>query len=163
MTVERNLILVHTRGYQDVRDFEDIAVKAKELAPDVEVFIASNDIASSGTRRRASKRPTLIFSPGNLLNFRPLRGRIYAGCPIPKLEQIARFKASGLPVPESSEITADNVPPPAAFGSHVVIKPGFSQASQGMHIVLMRREAVPLDGQRTQSWSSNAPYCGLNW
>jgi hypothetical protein len=93
MTVERHLILVHTDGYQDVGDFQEIARKVREQAPDIEVFIASNDIKSSVTRRHAGKRPTLIFSPGNLLEFRPLRGKLYAGFAIPKLEQIARFEA----------------------------------------------------------------------
>jgi hypothetical protein len=142
MSVERHLILVHTRGYQDVRDFQDIARKVQEQAPDIAVFIASNDIPSSVTRRHAGKRPTLVFSPGNLIEFRPLRGKIYAGSPIPKLEQIARFRAAGLPVPASAEIVPDVVLPEATFGSHVVVKPGFSQASQGKDITLMRRDAV---------------------
>ena len=142
MPVERHLILVHTPGYQDVADFDDIAQKVRAQAPDIEVFIASNTIPSSVTRRRASKLPTLIFSPGNLLEFRPVRGKIYAGSPIPKLEQIARFTAAGLPVPATMEITADVVLPEGAFGSHVVVKPGFSIASHGHHITLTRREAV---------------------
>jgi hypothetical protein len=142
MTVERHLVLVHTGGYQDIRDFQEIARKAQELAPDIEVFVASNDIPSSVTRRHAGKRPTLVFSPGNLIEFRPLRGKIYAGSPIPKLEQVARFKGAGLPVPASAEITPDIVLPEAVFGSHVVAKPGFSQASHARGMTLMRREAV---------------------
>jgi hypothetical protein len=142
MTPERHLILVHTPGYQDVADFHDIARKVRERAPDIEVFIASNTIASSVTRRQAVKLPTLIFSPGNLLEFRPMRGKVYAGSPIPKLEQIARFKAAGLPVPASVEITPKAVLPEEVFGSLVVVKPGFSEASHGHHITLMRREAV---------------------
>lgn len=142
MTIERHLILVHTPGYQALADFQDIAQKVREGAPDIEAFIASNTIPSSVTRRQASKLPTLIFSPGNLLEFRPMRGKIYAGSPIPKLEQIARLKAARLPVPPSAEITPDIVLPEVVFGSHVVIKPGFSEASQGQYITLMRREAV---------------------
>jgi hypothetical protein len=142
MTVERHLILVHTDGYQDVGDFQEIARKVREQAPDIEVFIASNDIKSSVTRRHAGKRPTLIFSPGNLLEFRPLRGKLYAGFAIPKLEQIARFEAAGLPVPASAEITPDIVLPEVAFGSFVVVKPGFEKASHGQSMTLMRREAV---------------------
>ena len=107
MTVTRHLILVHTPGYQDLADFQEIARTIHDLAADIEVFIASNEISNSVTRRRAATRPTLIFSPGNLLEFRPLRGKIYAGSPIPKLEQIARFKAARLPVPASVEITID--------------------------------------------------------
>ena len=142
MTAKRHLILVHTPGYQDVADFHEIARKVREQAPDIEVFVASNTIASSVTRRQAGKLPTLIFSPGNLLEFRPMRGKVYAGSPIPKLEQIARFKAAGLPVPASVEITPDIVLPADVFGSLVVVKPGFSEASHGHHITLMRREAV---------------------
>lgn len=141
MTIERNLILVHTPGYQDVRDFQEISRTVQDLAPDIGSFIASNDIPSSVTRRRASRLPTLIFSPGNLLEFRPLRGKVYAGSPIPKLEQIARFKAAGLPVPESAEIRP-NLVLPAEFGSHVVVKPGHSEASHGHHLILTRRDAV---------------------
>jgi hypothetical protein len=142
MAAERHLVLVHTPGYQDVADFHEIARKVREQAPDIEVLIASNTIASSVTRRQASRLPTLIFSPGNLLEFRPMRGKVYAGSPIPKLEQIARFKAAGLPVPVSAEITPDVVLPAETFGSHVVVKPGFSEASRGRDIMLMRREAV---------------------
>lgn len=142
MEVERNLILVHTPGYQDVADFQAIARAVNKLAPDIEVFIASNNIASSATRRIAGRLPTLIFSPGNLLSFRPLRGKIYAGSPIPKLEQIARFEAAGLPVPASVEITPDVDLPAETFGPYVVVKPGYSQSSRGQFITLMRREAV---------------------
>lgn len=142
MTIERNLILVHTPGYQNIEDFQAIARTVQELAPDIEVFIAANNIPSSVTRRRASKRPTLIISPGNLLSFRPLRGKVYAGSPIPKLEQIARFQAAGLPVPPSAEITRDIVLPETSFGSHVLVKPGLSVSSDGYFMTLMRREAV---------------------
>jgi len=142
MTIERNLILVHSPGYQDVADFQEIARHVQELAPDVEVFIASNDIPSSATRRRAARRPTLVFSPGNLLEFGPARGKVYAGRAIPKLEQLSRFQAAGLPVPAFSEITRGLDLPAEAFGPLVVVKPGFSVASQGHHMTLVSREAV---------------------
>jgi len=54
MTIERNLVIVHTQGFQDVADFQEIARIVHELAPDIEVFIASNTIPSSATRRRTS-------------------------------------------------------------------------------------------------------------
>jgi len=142
MTVERHLILVHTDGYQDVQDFQEIAQKVRALAPDIEVFIASNDIKASVTRRHAGKRPSFIFSPGHLIEFQPLRGKLYAGFPIPKLEQIKRFEAAGVPVPASAEITPDIVLPEAEFGSHVVVKPGFERSSHGNSMTLMRREEV---------------------
>ncbi len=142
MTPNRNLVLVHTDGYQNVADYQEIAKYVQEAAPDIEVFIASNDIPSSATRRRAAGRPTLVFSPGNLLEFRPARGKIYAGRAIPKLEQLSRFKAAGLPVPAFAEITQNLILPAEVFGKLVVIKPGFSAASHGHHMRLMSREAV---------------------
>jgi hypothetical protein len=149
MTAERNLILIHTPGYQDVHDFQQIARNVQEMAPDIEVFIANNNIVSSVTRRQAGRRPALIFSPGHLIEFRPVRGKIYAGVPIPKLEQIARFKAAGLPVPASVEITSDVVLPEHEFGPLIVVKPGFSQASHGYHLTLTRREAVRFRSQES--------------
>jgi hypothetical protein len=142
MTISRHLILVHTPGDQDVADFQDIGRRVAALAPEIEVFIARNDLPNSVTRRRAGTRPTLIFSPGRLLEFRPVRGKLYVGSPIPKLEQVTRFKAAGVPVPESVEIVPDIALPESKFGSHVVVKPGHSLASGGTDMVLMRREAV---------------------
>jgi hypothetical protein len=142
MTAERNLILVHQPGRQNRADFETIAEKVQELAGDIEAFVASNDIPSSVTRKKAAQRPTLVFSPGNLTAFRPLRGKVYAGKPIPKLEQMARFAAAGLPVPAFAELTPGLVLSEQVFGSHVVVKPGYSLASHGQDITLMRREAV---------------------
>jgi hypothetical protein len=155
MTIERHLILVHTPGDQDVRDWQDIGRTVSQLAPDIEVFIAQNDLPCSVTRRHAATRPTLVVSPGQLLQFRPIRGKIYAGSPIPKLEQVARFRAAGVPTPESVEITPDVALPEAAFGSHVVVKPGHSLASGGSHMTLMRREAVRF--RAPESYPDNHP------
>ena len=81
MTAEpsRNLVLVHSAGWQDVADFHAIKLRVEKTAPDIEVFVASNDIRSSLTRKRAAERPTLVFSPIRLLAFRPARGKVYAG------------------------------------------------------------------------------------
>jgi hypothetical protein len=155
MTPERNLIIVHTPGFQDVADFQEIARNVRELAPDIEVFIASNDIPSSVTRRRAGQRPTFVFSPGKLLEFRPLRGKVYAGCPIPKLEQLARFKAAGLPVPEFAEITPGVALPPAVFGPLVVVKSGYSTTSHGHYMTLEARESVRF--QPRQAYPADHP------
>jgi hypothetical protein len=142
MTALRNLVLVHQPGRQDRADFETIARKVQELADDIEAFVASNEIPSSFTRKKAAQRPTLVFSPGHLDAFRPLRGKIYAGQPIPKLEQMARMAAAGLPVPAFAELTPDLVLSEQRFGSHVVVKPGHSLSSYGRDITVMRREMV---------------------
>lgn len=155
MAIERHLILVHTPGDQDIRDWQQISRTVSEIAPDIEVFIARNDLPCSVTRRQAATRPTLVVSPGQLLQFRPMRGKIYAGSPMPKLEQVARFRAAGVSTPQSVEITPDVVLPEAVFGSHVVVKPAHSLASGGTHMTLMRREAVRF--QPRESYPDNHP------
>ena len=62
------------------------------------MFIARNDLRCSVTRRQAGKRPTLIFSPGNLLEFRPVRGRLaalHAACMLGHLDAPQRDAHSG--------------------------------------------------------------------
>ena len=76
---DRNLVLVHTPRLQARSDFETIRLKLTERAPDIEVIIVENGQRHSVTRRQASRRPTLVFSPVALREFRPLRGKIYAG------------------------------------------------------------------------------------
>ena len=48
---ERNLILVHTEGFQSLSDFQCIRDFIGEGSPDIEVFIADNDSRCSVTRR----------------------------------------------------------------------------------------------------------------
>ena len=74
---ERNLILVHRKGFWDIADFFAIRDVIAARAPDIEVFIVDNHAPHSVTRRQAARRPTLVFSPTPLLEFKPARGRIY--------------------------------------------------------------------------------------
>ena len=98
MTAEpsRNLVLVHSAGWQDVADFHAIKLRVEKTAPDIEVFVASNDIRSSLTRKRAAERPTLVFSPIRLLAFRPARGKVYAGRHMSKLIEMRRLADGGV-------------------------------------------------------------------
>src|SRR5450631_2836294 len=80
----RNLVLVHEPGVLDWADLDAIARDVHALAPDIEVFVASNDVRSSTTRKLAAGRPTLIYSPTVLRQFQPSRGKVYAGALITK-------------------------------------------------------------------------------
>jgi hypothetical protein len=132
----RNLVLVHEPYVQDWSDLEAIAAEIRKLAPDIEVFIASNDIPSSTTRKKAAARPALIFSPTELRSFRPLRGKIYAGALITKDVQLQRLAAAGLPVPDYCLIDDNLDFDPERFGPLVLIKPtGFTSHGRGIEIV----------------------------
>jgi hypothetical protein len=137
-----NLVLVHSEGWQDISGFETIKAIIEDAAPDIEVFIASNDIRSSLTRKRAATRPTLVFSPIRLLAFRPDRGKIYQGQPMSKLKEMQRLAAAGLPVPKFEEIRPGAVLSVEDFGPFVVVKPSDAFASWGQGIELRRTREV---------------------
>lgn len=142
MAATRNLIIVHQHGRQDVSDFYAIAERMASRAPDIEVFIAENERIMPRVRKAASTRPTLVFSPGPLGVFRPARGRIFAGRPMPKLEEMRRLAEGGIPVPAFTELRPDTVLAEADFGSHVILKPSHPMASNARGQILMRRAAV---------------------
>jgi hypothetical protein len=132
----RNLVLVYEPYVQDWEDLEAIASEVRAIAPDIEVFIASNDIRSSTTRKAAAHRPTLIFSPTELRSFRPLRGKIYAGALITKDVQLQRLAEVGLPVPHYAVLSGDLELDPDRFGPIVMIKPtGFTSHGSGIEMV----------------------------
>jgi hypothetical protein len=137
---ERNLLLVHQPGAQDLKDFEEIAALVRQKAPDIEVFIASNAASSAVTRRQASRRPTLVFTPLYLRYFKPSRGKVYSGQLLTKQQQMERFRAAGLPVPYYWHKGSAVAPDASALGDYVLIKPATLGASQGRGIKLMRTE-----------------------
>lgn len=131
----RNLVLVHEPDVLDWADLEAIAREVSKLAPDIEVFIASNDTGSSTTRKWAARRPTLVFSPTALRSFQPLRGKIYAGALITKDVQVRRLAEGGVPVPDCAVLTGDFQLDPDRFGPIVMLKPtGFTSHGRGMEM-----------------------------
>ena len=139
---ERNLVLVHSAGWQDPADFLAIKTHIEAIAPDIAVFIASNDIRSSVTRKQAAERPTLIFSPVRLLEFRPLRGTLYAGTPMSKIDEMRALAGAGLPVPRFEVIGSHTRLSPDVYGPFVVIKPSYALASWGQGVELRRTATV---------------------
>jgi hypothetical protein len=139
---EKNLVLVHSNRWQDRADFEIIRNHVESLAPDISVFIASNDIPSSITRKRAASRPTLIFSPIRLLSFKPSRGKLYAGTPMSKIDEMRRLAAAGLPVPAFEVIGPDTRLSASDYGDFVLVKPSYSFASFGQGMELCRTSTL---------------------
>ena len=138
----RNLVLVHSQGWQDVSDFQAIKRLVEEMAPDIEVFIASNDSRSSLTRKKAARRPALVFSPIRLMHFQPDRGRIYAGQAMSKLEEMRILTEADMPVPRFAEIKPETRLSPRDYGPRVIVKPSYELASWGQGIELIKTEHV---------------------
>src|SRR5262249_48328034 len=111
--------------------------------PSVAVFLVRGDQTHSYIRRKAARRPTLVFSPGQLRGFSPLRGRVYQGGPIEKLEQLRRFRAAGVPVPLTATLTPDLKLDPEVWGEFVILKPSdLAPSSYGGGIQLTRASRV---------------------
>lgn len=140
---ERNLILVHSTGFQGLADFHSIRDFIVESSPDVEVFIAANESRCSVTRRWAARRPTLLFSPTSLMTFRPARGKIYEGRAMSKIRQVERLATAGLSVPKTTLLGPETKLDPAEWGEYVVLKPSLpTYQSNGQGISLMCTEDV---------------------
>lgn len=142
MEPTRNLVLVHTEGWQDISDFYAIKAHVEADAPDIEVFVASNTSRSSATRKKAARRPTLVFSPICLLSFQPDRGKIYQGRQISKLDEIRALSVGGVSVPHFEEIVPETRLDPAVYGPLVLVKPSFALASWGQGVELLHTETV---------------------
>lgn len=118
-----NLILVHQRTKQDRADYEEIARRIGERAPDIAVFIADTKDANLADPRFDGTAATLTVSPMPIKRFRPPRGAICQGFEFPKGEQYERLARLGLPVPRWTQIGPQTALDPRDWGPYVVVKP----------------------------------------
>jgi glutathione synthase/RimK-type ligase-like ATP-grasp enzyme len=78
-----------------------------------------------------------------MVTFKPMRGKIYQGWPIPKFEELRRLAAAGVPVPRSAILTPDLDLDPSVWGEFVIVKPtDIATSSHGRGIQLMRTRRV---------------------
>jgi hypothetical protein len=140
---ERSLVLVHTPHVLAIADLHAVAAHARETAPTIATFVVSNTMLNDTARRKAAERPSLIFSPVRLKSFVPLRGKVYQGRAIGKLEQLRLLATAGVRVPKTTVITPKLALDPAEWGPFVIVKPTFlGGSSRGKGIQLMRTERV---------------------
>ena len=153
---DRNLVLVHTPRLQTRSDFEAIGRKLADRAPDIAVFIVENDHRHSVTRKQASRRPTLIFSPVALRAFKPLRGKIYAGCASPKFEEVTRLRDAGVRVPETVVLQPHTGLDPATWGPFTILKPNVGRQGAGVRL----QRTTDVRWVDPFSWPRNDPRFG---
>lgn len=120
---ERNLVLVHTKDFQAIGDFEEIAGKARALDPSTDVRVVDNRVADDTLAAELAARPTLVFSPIQLLRFKPGRGAIFEGGPVDKIAQYRRFLEHGIPTPKTATLAPGMVFTEREWGEYVVLKP----------------------------------------
>lgn len=137
-----SLVFVHTHGCQDPNDFFRIGEYVKELNSAIEPFVVNNESRNLLTRKRAAKYPTLIFSPGILLEFSPLRGKLYAGGFIQKDVQLRRLLAADIDVPPFVELREDTRLDPVVLGQVALTKGTSIHASRSRGVLLQRLENI---------------------
>jgi hypothetical protein len=141
--VARHLILGYRPGWQSVDDLETIAGYIAEMDPSIRTFILPTTHRNLATRKIAATRPTLIVSNGLIPRFRALRGKVYQGWPMPKIEEVRRLQFAGLPVPRTEILTPELKLDPAVWGEFVILKPtDIATSSHGHGVQLMRTARV---------------------
>ena len=135
MTDRINLVLVYLPDAVDVEDFKKIAQRVREVADNVYVYIHADRTPDAALIERLAQHRTLVFSPMQLQAFLVKRGRVYAGRPMRKSEQLLRLQLAGVPVPAWTTLDRGKRFDPAVWGEYVVVKPEISSGARGVRIV----------------------------
>jgi hypothetical protein len=131
-----NLLLVTHRGVGDASDFHRVGEYIARYRPEVRTRVIVDG------RYRLKKwlsayRPTMVFSPVEMKQFQPVRGRVFAGRSLSKTQEYDALVAAGVPVPRSVAMTESNPRPDvSAFGQYVVVKP--DRGGRGAHVRIVR-------------------------
>jgi hypothetical protein len=141
--VARHLVLAYRPGWQSLADLNDIRRHVTDIDPTIETFIVPSTARNSVSRRHAATRPTLVVSNGRIIDFRPRRGKVYQGFPIPKSEELRRLAAARVPIPRTAILTPDLRLDEAEWGEFVLVKPSdIATSSHGRGFQLMRTRRV---------------------
>ncbi len=129
-----NLVLVYLPDVLDVDDYKKIADHVRRINPNIDVHIHEDRAPEPALIDRLSSDRTFVFSPTRLHNFFIARGRVFAGRPMLKSEQLLRLELAGLPVPEWTMLDRGKRFDPARWGEYVVIKPEIGSEARGVEI-----------------------------
>jgi biotin carboxylase len=133
-----NLVLVYVPDALDVEDYKKIAERVRAVADNVSVYIHADRTPDAALIERIAKHRTFVFSPMQLEAFMVARGRVHAGRPMQKSEQLLRLQLAGVPVPAWTALDRGKRFDPAFWGEHVVVKPEISSGARGVTIVSTR-------------------------
>ncbi len=133
--LSRNLLILHTPGFQDRSDWETVKEKIEARAPDIDVRIDDNLHPSPETSRWQTSRPSVVFSPFILVHYRPPGGPVFAGRHMGKGRECAHMAESGLPVPATVRLVPDLLLEPRTWGDYVIVKPALGTLGDGVQIV----------------------------
>ena len=125
---------MHQKTQQDRADFETIARRVAEHAPDIRAFVVDTKQADWADPRFEGGAPTLTVSPMPIKRFAPPPGAVCQGHEFPKDEQYRMLARLGLPVPDWATIGPDVALDPEQWGPYVVVKPALGRKGAEIHI-----------------------------
>jgi hypothetical protein len=141
--IRRHLVIAYRPGWQSLEDLNTMAGYVRDIDPTIRTFLVPTTHRNPITRREVATKPTLVVSNGRMTTFRPVRGKVYQGWPIPKIEEVRRLQLAGLPVPRTEILTPELKLDPADWGEFVIVKPtDIATSSHGLGIKLMRTSRV---------------------
>jgi len=126
--------MVYVPGAVDVEDFNKIRSRVSAIASNINVYVQKDETPDSSLIDSLAQHPTLVFSPLQLKAFFVNRGRIYAGRPMQKSEQLLRLQLAGVPVPSWSSLDRAKRFDPDSWGEYVVVKPEINSGGRGVMI-----------------------------
>lgn len=129
-----NLVLVHWPERQSIEDFEEIARRIADRAPEIGVLIAESKEHDPEIMAKAALQPTVVVSMMPIRRFRVEHGTIFEGNDLPKSEQYARYRAAGIPVPDWEVIGPDTKLDAKTWGDYVIVKPDLARKAAGIVI-----------------------------
>ena len=142
-----NLILVHQPRKLSHTDFDAIAAKIVQIAPEIHIFGVLPTETVDVIPKAHWARPTLTVSFGRVGRFVPLRGPIYENSSVPKLQQFRSFLAHGLLTPHTDLYRSGMPLDPHQWGPFVILKPlDLAHTSNGKNLQVFRTTA--LSGRR---------------
>lgn len=137
----RNLVLVYRPRQVNPQDFRDIGAAVRERNSNIETIVINAEAPEPQAVRKAGRAPTLIVSQGRLLNFKPVRGRIYAGKGVNKAMQAKKLRDKGVAMPMSRTFNGNQTYSEAEFGPYVmakVTKLGLASGGHGIKFLQTR-------------------------
>jgi len=162
LTMERLLILVFSLKRADRQDFTEIAQEVQRLSPRTAIYIATPHDRYDDVPARWRELPTLTVGMGvNLGRFLPLKGALVHARAIPKLDQFARFRSTGITTPETERFKPGHTYDEARWGEFVILKPlslGMTSSGSGVRLMRTRRLAnIQGPAELASIVGSNAP------
>lgn len=153
-----NLVIVADAAAQIDRDFQEIAKRVPEIAPDIAAYV----ISRPEHRRRAVLaqflRPTLFAQVFPAPYLRVRRGFVARPLVQGKMAAYRTLSAAGLPVPHWTEIVPDLRLDPEAWGNYVVVKPDVGR--RGAYVFPVKTSRVrfkPRDSYPEEHYGRLAP------